>query len=198
MDRVPRWKVTFLLAAALTEGACNIFEPRTPESPAQSGLDFRPPTDPAIVIANLESAVEQKSVANYVSCFADPAKTNRPFSFQPASDASAQYPGLFSSWSNANEQEYFQNLVAKTLSGAFSSLSLVSKSSIITPDSVIYSYDYTFTFEHSVPAFAKTARGSLQFTLVVDNSNFWTISRWMDYASTSDPSWSLFKAKFSN
>lgn len=178
--------------------SCGLFEPRTPEDPSQASLNFRPPTDPAIVIANLQSAIDQKNVANYASCFADPMKVGRPFLFAPSAEASAQYAGVFSSWSFTQEQSYFQNLVAKSSPTAFSNLLLTLKTSAVTADSVIYSYDYILTFEHNEIGFPKTARGNLQFTLVTDNSNFWTIYRWIDFKTGGDITWSMFKGKFSN
>jgi hypothetical protein len=189
------------LAAAIFPAvliSCGIFEPRTPEDPSQASLNFRPPTDPVIVIANLQSAIDQKNVANYASCFADPMKVGRPFLFTPSAEASAQYAGVFSSWSFTQEQSYFQNLVAKSSPAAFSNLLLTLKTSAVTADSVIYSYDYILTFEHNEIGFPKTARGNLQFTLVTDNSNFWTIYRWNDFKTGGDITWSMFKGKFSN
>ena len=177
---------------------CGLFEPRTPEAPSQPSLNSNPPTDPTIVIANLQSAIDQKNVANYISCFADPLKTTRTFVFTASADASALYAGVLSSWTRDEEQSYFQNLIARSPSGAFASLLLTLKSSTVTPDSVVYNYDYTFTFEHADPGFPKTARGNLQFTLATDNNNFWMIYRWIDYKTTNDATWSLFKGKFAN
>ena len=177
---------------------CGLFEPRTPEDPTQQSLNLRPPTDPTIVIANLQSAIDQKNVANYMSCFPDPLKSSRQFIFTPSADASALYAGVLTAWNRDEEQAYFQNLIARSAPTAFSSLLLTLQSSTVTPDSVVYNYDYTFTFEHSDPGFPKSARGNLQFTLGTDNNNFWMIYRWIDIKTTNDATWSLFKGKFAN
>lgn len=190
--------VTGILAAAFQLAGCGLFEPRTPEDPSQSSLNYRPPTDHTIVISNLQNAVEQRNVANYTSCFSDPAKQGRPFIFIPSVEAAAQYASVLANWSLEAEQGYFQNLVAKSPSGAFTSLLLTVKSSDVNPDSVVYSYDYVLTFEHSDPDFPKTARGNLQFTLTRDPNNFWAISRWIDFKTTDDVTWSTFKGRFSN
>ena len=205
-SRAQRSVSSFLLVAALCFCAClpfsslgcGLFEPRTPEPPSQSSLNFRPPTDPAIVIANLQSAIDQKNVANYVRCFADPATMRRRFVFTPSAEANAQYGSAFSNWDVTEEQAYFQNLTARSSPTAFSNLLLTPKSSVVTADSVIYSYDYIFTFEHSDPGFPKTARGNLQFSLATDNSNFWMIYQWSDFKTGEDITWSMFKGKFSN
>ena len=177
---------------------CGLFGPRDAEPPNQSSLDYTPPTDPAIVIANLQSAVNQKNVANYMNCLADPLRSRRMFTFVPSAEASAQYASALIDWSIAQEQSYFQNLIAKSSPTAYTNLFLTRKDSIVTADSVVYSYDYTFTFEHNEPGFPRIARGNLQFALAPDASNFWSIYRWMDFKTGSDITWSMFKGKFSN
>jgi hypothetical protein len=187
-----------IVAGVLPVCSCGLFEPRDPEDPSQSSLNYQPPTDPAIVIANLQSAVEEKNAANYVACFSDEAKGQPPFVFSPSPDAAALYGSAFSSWSLNDEQSYFQNMIARSATGAFSTLSLTAKGSTVSADSVVYSYDYTLVFQHSVTGFPTTARGTLQFTLRVSQSNYWAIQRWVDFKTTDDVSWSSFKGKFSN
>ncbi len=177
---------------------CGLFGPRDPEPPSQSSLNFNPPTEPSIVIANLQSAIEQKNAANYVACFSDLSKGQPAFVFTPASDAAAQYTSAFENWTLADEQSYFQNLIARSAAQAFSSLSLTPKGTTVTADSVVYGYDYTLVFQHNDPSFPTTARGTLQFTLRVSQSNFWMIQRWVDFKTTDDIAWSHFKGKFSN
>jgi hypothetical protein len=191
--------VAVLLAALGTWAAsCGIFEPRPPEDPTQSSLNFRPATTPEIVITNLQNAIDQKSADNYLSCFSDPSKGLRPFVFVPSADASAQYPSVMLTWNYRQEDSYFRNLIAKTPPGAFSNLSLQLDKSIIGSDSVLYTFLYTLIFEHNDPGFPRTAKGTLQFTLSPDPSNIWYIHRWIDFQTESTISWSMFKGKFSN
>jgi hypothetical protein len=177
---------------------CGVFEPRDPEPPSQSGLNYQPPTDPSIVISNLQSAIEQKNAANYMSCFVDPLRTGQQFAFLPAADAVPLYGGVLAHWTLTEEQAYFQNLIARSAQNAFSSLSLEMTSSSVSADSVVYSYTYTLVFEHSDVSFPTTAKGLLWFTLRPDNNNFWAIYRWTDFTSPNALSWSHFKGKFSN
>ncbi len=188
----------FLLLLGTGAAGCGLFEPRDPEDPTQSSLNYRPPTDPSILLANFQSAIEQKNVANYVSCFADQARGAHPFVFVPSADAAALYGPVFSNWSVAEEQSYFQNLIARSSTKAYATLSLTLQSTTVAADSIVSSYDYVLVFEHNEAGFPKTARGRLQFTLSVDASNFWTVQRWADFATTPDISWSHFKGKFSN
>jgi hypothetical protein len=190
--------VRTILLLGLVSSGCGLFEPRDPEDPASSRLDFVPPTEPSIVISNLQNAVDQKNVANYTACFSDPSAGGRAFVFVPSAEASAQYGPALSSWGTPQEQTYFQNLIARSPINAAASLQLTQKSQLVTADSVIYSYDYIFTFEHSETGFPKIARGNLQFALAPDAANRWSIYRWIDFKTGSDITWSMFKGKFSN
>ncbi len=187
-----------LISVSISPAACSLFETRSPEEPSQSGCDYRPPTAHGDVLINLQNAIAQKCVDTYSSCFADPSRTSRPYTFTPAAEASAQYPSVFTSWTFAEEQSYFRNLVARKRQNGFANLLLTPKDSVITADSVTYSFDYTLTFEHTETGFPSTARGNFQLTLGTDNNNFWVIYRWIDFKTTDDISWSSFKGKFSD
>jgi hypothetical protein len=176
---------------------CNLFETRDPEEPSESSFNFVPATVPSIVLSNLQNAIAQKSIENYVSNFSDSTVTNRRFMFIPSPEASAQYPNI-RSWSYADEREYFENLIANAIANGFSSLLLTAKDSLITPDEANYNFDYIFTFEHTEPGFPTTARGNLQFTMATDERDIWTIYQWSDFKTTEDIAWSSFKGKFSN
>jgi hypothetical protein len=178
--------------------SCGIFEPRTPEEPTESGLNFRPATTPEIAVNNLQNAIDQKNAENYISCFSDPLKGGAPFVFVPSADASAQYPSVMLTWSYAQEDAYFRNLIAKTSAGSFSNLSLQLENSIVGTDSVLYTYQYTLIVEHTEPGFPTTAKGTLQFALSADAANIWSIHRWVDFQTEDAVTWSMFKGKFSN
>jgi len=192
---IPRATGLALVAALI---GCGLFEPRDPEEPAQGSLNFPPQTDPVIVITNLQNAIAVKNVANYANCFADQPAFTRPFLFTPSAEASAQYPGALRNWSIQAERDYFQNLIARSPANGFASLILSPKGETVSADSVLYDFDYVFTFEHTEPEFPRTARGNLRFTVVRNGNNFWAIADWLDYKTTEDATWSLFKGKFSN
>ncbi len=198
--RLPGALMTGFVPVLLLAGAagCGLFEPRDPEEPSQSSLNYRPPTEPTVVIANLQSAVEQRNQANYISCFSDAARGAQPFVFIPSADAAASYGGTLAFWTLDDERSYFQNLIARSGQQAYASLSLTLKTTTVTSDSVVSAYDYILVFEHNESGFPRTARGSMQFTFREDASNFWAIQRWVDFKTTNDVSWSDFKGKFSN
>ena len=189
-----------LLSGALVflvfSGGCRLFEPREPEPPTQSSGNFVPPTLPEIAIANLQNAIAEKSLENYMSCFADPTRSSRVFSFSPA----ASFTTLRSPWMYTDERSHFQELIAQGLPAGFSGLILRPKFSSISSDSVIYSYDYTLTFQTKPENnFPSTASGNLQFTLGRESSNWWVIYYWKDNDDPNNPgiTWSAFKGKFS-
>lgn len=174
--------------------SCGLFEPRSPQDPTQSGQNPPPATIADEVVTNLQSAVIQGSVVNYMSCFADPAKTTRTFTFVP----SAGYAAQLSNWSRTDEQTYFDNLVHRAPTNGFANLDYQNESWVRTSDSATFYCDYTFTFQHSVPNFPTTAQGSLQFSIAPGNDGTWMIYRWADFKTVTDTTWSLFKLKFSN
>ena len=189
-----------LLSAGLAgyAGGCGLFEPRSPEAPTQSSQTFLPATEPHNVISNMQNAIEQKSVPNYMQCLADPLAGVHIFLFVPSSEGTAQYGSLFRTWSTAEEQAYFQNLTTRTTPASISKLDLTEKTRSLAADSALLEYDYTLTFENTAAGFPSRASGNLQFALQRSSSNIWTIYRWTDFKTTNDITWSLFKGKFSN
>ena len=193
--RISQPQLLLTIALLCAEG-CALFEPREPEPPAQTSLDYTPATVPGIVISNLKNAVAQKNVENYIRNFSDPAVSGREFIFVPSADASSNYPNV-RDWTYADERGYFQNLVAKE--DGFSTLTLIPKDSLLSAAEASYNFDYVFTFQHTDAAtFPTTARGTLQFVLAPDGNNIWSIYQWSDFSTSPDITWSAFKGKFGN
>ena len=187
-----------LLCAGLLLQQCNIFEPRDAEPPSQSGFQYLPRTFPSNVILNLQNAIGQKDVAGYIACFTDSTRSSSSFSFIPSADAADVYAAVLRNWSYQQEEAYFRKLVAAgRLPQGFSSLTLIPKDSLATGNERTYRFDYTLVFQHNVPEFTETVRGTAQFTIVNDNSD-WTISQWVDLKTTTSLTWSSLKGKFSN
>jgi hypothetical protein len=186
------------LAACLAHG-CQLFAPRDAEEPNSTSGQFLPPSEAANVVANLQKAVELKSVAGYAGCFSDGSTGLPAFSFIPSSEGSAQYGPLFQNWSTNEERAYFQNLSAQVTATSASSLTLIQKSILGAADSSIVEYDYVLVFEHTDGSFPKSASGHMQLALLRNSNNVWAITRWSDFKTTpTATTWSLFKGKFSN
>lgn len=215
MNRIHAWELTrrrrepsslrrnlcviWSLCSILSFESCNIFETREAEPPSQSGVQYDQQTFPSSVISNLQKAISEKNEVRYIACFTNPSPPQRTFTFIPSADAAEIYAIVLRNWTHQQEQSYFQNLIARRKQPqSFSNLTLIAKDSVVSGnESRTYSYDYTLTFEHNEPGFTQTVRGSLQFTLVNDNSE-WTISRWVDLKTRTDLTWSSLKGKFSN
>ena len=195
-NRSPVTDVRWLAIGLVALFGCGLFEPRNPEPPGQTSLDYIPATVPGIVMSNLKNAIAQKNVDNYVRSFSDPAVSSVTFVFNPSADASSIYPNV-REWTFADEREYFQNLVAKA--DGFSSLILTPKDSLIGGTEATYNFDYLLSFQHTDAAtFPTTARGNLQFILAPDEANIWSIFSWSDFSTSAEITWSSFKGKFGN
>jgi hypothetical protein len=187
----------FIFHFSFILASCTLFEPRDAEPPNQSGASYLPRTFPTNVIENLKTAVAYKDPVGYIACFSDSSRTRNAYTFIPSADATTVYAAVLRNWTYQQEESYFRNLVAKKQANGFSQLTLTPRDSTIGSNERVYSYDYTFSFEHTESPFSQGARGSLQFTLGNANSE-WTITRWVDSKTTDMITWSSFKGKFSN
>ncbi|MFN0156857.1 MAG: hypothetical protein ACKVRP_02155 [Bacteroidota bacterium] len=178
--------------------ACGLFDTREPEPPNASNCFSAPQTERGIVLTNLQNAVAQKCADTYTACFATLTSGVQAFVFVPSAEAREQYGAALSDWTPTDEDAYFRNLISKSVTNGFASLVLVPLDSVITADSAVFNFDYTFIFEHTEPGFPSVARGNLQYTLAPDANNIWRIHRWTDFKTTDEITWSLFKGKFSN
>src|SRR5512140_1652214 len=132
-----------VFAALLLVSGCGLFQPRSAADPTEPGQDFQPVPDPQTVVANLQSAVSQKSETNYMRCFADPATTSRTFTFVPSAEGVAQYGGLLTAWTRSDELNYFRNLKSRSAGTGFSDLQVSApRMTFISADSVVYTCDY--------------------------------------------------------
>lgn len=184
--------------ASIAVGACGLFDTRAPESPSESNCFSVPQTRPGVVITNLQTAVAQKCVDTYADCFAGGGAGQRTLVFVPSAEAREQYAAVLTGWTPADEQAYFRNLVARGVVNGFAGVQLSARDSVISPDSVVYSFDYTLTFQHTEAGFPITARGNMQLSLAPDANNIWRVYRWVDLKTTDDVTWSVFKGRFSN
>ena len=188
-----------LIAVMLNISACDIFGTRDPESPTQTSSNYRPPTQPDIVLENLQNAVAERNTENYLRSFVDSTYSNRRFEFIPTQEAQNQYFSVFSRWSLQSEREYFENLRAQTMPTAFSTLVFSDdRFESLQSDSAVYNANYTVVFQHGRADTPTEVRGNLLFYLAADSRNNWVIYRWIDFKTGSDFSWSELKGRFSN
>jgi hypothetical protein len=183
-----------LLVLLVSLPACDLFQTRQPEQPSQTTSTFLPPTSYDIVLRNLQFAVVEDNVDNYLRCFADSAV--RRYEFIPAAEARARFASIFNQWSLESERRYFQNL-GSPANGA-PSLTFPNQSPIYTgADSVIYNLNYTLFFPHKRDGVPQVVQGNMQLYLGADPRRLWSIYRWQDSRTTTDSTWSYWKAVFS-
>ena len=178
--------------------SCGLFDTRDVQAPSQPRSTFTQPTSPDIVISNLNFAIAEKNVDNYIRCFVDSAFSTKRFRFFPDAVSVASYP-VFNGWSLSNERSYYNNLVTLTNENSSSNLFLSNISFSTGIDSTVVDSDYILVFDHNRQNIAKVTKGKLRFIMSPDNRSLWSIHSWFDFIETSaDTTWSNLKANFVN
>lgn len=171
---------------------------REVETPVDPRSNFIPPTSPQYVIVNLQSAILEKNINNYLLCFVDTNFSTKKFTFLAEVSAISQYP-ILKFWTFTNERYYITTLISATPPQSSSNLFFSNTNIIQTSDSAIYDADYLLYFDHTRQNVPKTVRGKLRFVMAPDSRNLWSIHFWTDLKSLeTDTTWSILKANFLN
>jgi hypothetical protein len=191
-------KIKILLLLSLFFNGCGLFGLRDAEIPTEPRSNFTPPTTPDIVLANLQSAITDKDINNYLQCIVDTSLTSKKFVYTADISSQIQYP-IFKNWDISYEKNYFYNLLSLTNSQSTSLLFYTNVNTVTYSDSAIYDMDYLLRFDHQKTSVAKTLSGKLRFVMVINSKNLWAISGWIDIKGVdTDTTWSVLKANFSN
>lgn len=185
------FKIPFLLLV-FAGFATGCLRTRDVEPPDQSSSDWISPTDYTILLDNLERSIGQKNVQNYLRCFRQDA-----FRFVPST---AVYTGnelLWDGWSWQDEQAWYSNVLENLgLSSGnsleFREVDLQSFSS----DSLRYIGEYDLRINHTDTSLTVHLRGQLEFLCKINTYNEWEITRWVDYETRLDSSWSRIKLNY--
>lgn len=180
--------------AAISVQSCDLFQTRDPEPPSQSNSTFDPPVSPDIVLHNLQFALTEYNIDNYIRCFVDP--TVQRYEYIASQEVQANFSNLFAQWNLEAERRYFQNLGPPTNASPFLTFSNQQTISV-SSDSVIYNMNYTLFFPHRRSNIPQAVQGNMQVSLGTDNQRRWSIHRWQDFKTMSDSTWSYLKAAFS-
>lgn len=188
------WWIAALAGIAIS---CNLFETRPADTPAQTGADFRPPTEPSIVFSNMVNAFRDLNSLNYVRCFSDSAVTGKAYRFEATPQAQSNYGDVFQEWTRQSEQQYFDNIRVNLPQGSTMVLEFTFTVQSIQTDSAQFEASYRLVVPHSRSSLGQEARGRSQFFLAADRSRNWSIWRWVDWANNqTDLTWSEFKGVF--
>jgi hypothetical protein len=197
-------KLSFLFLILFTITACDLFSTRSPEEPNTGKSSNQPATSPSIVISNFIYSIEEKNTQNYLSCLLETGEsTTQSYNFIPSSEALAQYFDIFKDWGIDKERQYFTNFLTKINTEVAPSLVLSNdRFDVLLPDSAVYIANYKLIISPNIQSLQNEYLGTLQFTIIPNNTGLWNISKWTDISITVNdtlkPSWSFLKAQLSN
>ncbi len=192
--------LTVFAAVALL--ACkNPFATRRPEPPVQSKpTRWTQPTKATDVLVNLQNAIQDENVANYLLCFTDRPVNGRTFGFVPDRNARIRYPGVWQNWGLAQEQTYITNVFQFIPSDSLPVLLFIGEGiENPQPDSTVLIREYELHLPHTRTGqqFPRIVRGRAEFHLSLNSEGYWAIYFWIDDGFEGVPSWSDVKALFS-
>lgn len=205
MTRIPEIMIKHTMLVALllfviALSGCNIFQTRTPEPPDEGGgAGFQQPDRPEQVLENLQAAVADMNLANYMRNFVENGQTGENFSFSPSSSALDNNPDIWQNWSRENEAAYFSNLVSATQNLSGHSLNLSDQERVTLPDGgerITASYTITLIHNRRESGTPTVGSGNFLMDLVQDDNGLWYIQSWSDSAAGASFTWSDFKAEF--
>jgi hypothetical protein len=189
-----------VLVSALIFAACtNPFSTRTVEKPdADKNSDtFDQPTRSEVVLSNLQHAVNEKNVSNYMSCFIDtsliPSFTYR---FKPDESIPTE---PFHNWSLEDEENYLRNVFNKFSTVHLDYIDQISftpiSSAIDSVQTAPFTYQLTVTAGQSILLLYS---GVARMKLVKNSNSLWAIYYWEDTrdAENNTNTWSLLKADY--
>lgn len=178
-----------LVALMPIVAGCDIFQTREPDAPSAGTSTFEPPVTPDAVLRNLQSAVRESNVDNFVRCFVD--TTFRPYRFSPSQDVRSN----FGTWTLEEERRSFRTM-GSTLNGS-PLLSLNVQNTTFFADST-YIIDYSLYFPHRDAGAPTYVRGNMLLHLAIDLQGRWGIDRWDDnrLPAQTDSTWSFLKFWF--
>ncbi|MEL6651892.1 MAG: hypothetical protein AAFQ87_13910, partial [Bacteroidota bacterium] len=144
------------------------------------------------LLDNLQLAVNQRNVQNYLRCF-----EQEELDFEPVASLFNNNENIWANWSISDEQAYFDNFVADLAVTTGNSLSLTETDlQDVTSDSLKYVGDYLLRVNHSDTSLTTLFRGQLQMLLQLNEFNEWEIKRWTDIEIFADSSWSELKLRY--
>ena len=168
------------------------FETRTVEPPSSGSSDWISPTDYEILLNNLQTAISQRDVQNYLRCF-----NQDLLRFTPAASLLTDNQSIWQNWSIQDEQAYLENVVNKLTVNSGNSLFLEQLDlQDVSADSLRYVGNYTMRINHNDTTLTDLFKGQIQLVVKINSFSEWEIHTWEDVETVADSSWSLLKLKF--
>lgn len=175
---------------------CDIFSTRPPESPDVPRFNYLQPVDVNSVITNMINSITTKSTQYYLKSFSDSTKNGKSFQYIANAEAVSKYAVLVSGWSMKDEEQYLNNIINKIPKESAISITLDQQQLVSFGDSAYLSANYNMTVPHNIQGLANVYSGKLQFKLLRDKQQLWTIYQWQDIKSGEVATWSELKGYF--
>jgi hypothetical protein len=175
--------------------ACeNPFASRKSEPPVVQHSSWVPPHYPDQVMTNLQNAVVERNVENYIRCFVHPEYSEKVFRFDADPKEAADHPGAFDLWSLDQEQSVIQEAFSLVPIDSLIVLRFTEiVREILTPDSAVVVRRYQLELHHGQSSLPRMYEGQAEFWLTEDQKGEWSIYRWIDNGIVGYPSWSFLK-----
>ena len=175
----------------------NPFSIRQPEEPNSSGLPFIAPRTADVVLLNLQNAILEQNIENYIRCFSDSGN----YSFVPDPGVASENQALFADWTREDERNYFGQLQSFVPPDSLHVLNFKDVEDRVTFESTVVTRRYILKIHHTqqsrgVPS---DVRGEARYWMSADQFGDWSIYLWEDFAiNDSSQTWSTLKAEFGN
>lgn len=180
-----------VVALCVVAAGCDLFSVRDPEPPISDSGTFVQPDTPDQVVLNLQAAIAELNVANYVRSMAPDLE------YYPTAAAEQRDP-IWSAWSRTEEQSYFTQLVAAASTGGEHVLELTDQvMTVLSEDRYSLEAAYVLTVQHSRVEVPSVVQGRLFWIITQGADSQWRLQEWTDREVGTEPSWSDLKAGFS-
>lgn len=187
---------TVILLFLLVFSACDLFDPRVPQTPSGGGVAWQDPTSPDIVVENMQASLNGQS-ATYMDCFSE------AFVFYADTSDINEYVSYdFTQWDLSVENATVNALFSivpedSTIVSLFTMDPDHSDPSAPVDSVVIYRY-YSVTVPGSVHSGTGTPAVGIAELHLVEIEGFWTIKEWHDSRHKTTPfvTWAVAKAVY--
>jgi len=193
------WLVAGALLAAMP--GC-IFSPRDPDGPPDEGneIPWVTPTDTDKVLENLAAALAGEGISNYMDCFTEDFRFH--IDPQDSLDAGQEGEDRYANWTAEDEATYIAGVFLESAEGMDVVFSTVEDPDE-DEDETYRRDDYELTIvwqsgDHQ-PGEAVTYRGQVTLWMRRDETELWSIFRWVDRRATDpsgDETWGVLRGDY--
>lgn len=187
-------KYTVLLILSQIVISCGLLTTREAEEPVNQRSTYIEPVQPELVFDNLINSLSDKNSLNYISVFSDTFYSSAEFEYVPSSEAAANYTFL-NNWSLKDEEQFINKLYSEIESNSEISLVLTDETSSISGSGAVFNFRYRLSIPFSGSSLDDEFEGQVKFELILDDRGYWVISKWEDFETTANPSWSQLKGR---